>query len=378
MRYTNLELVSITMKGATMYMLIVTLCCMPALAQTSLEQELQSTEQDVRSSRSTAEQASFVPQLVRLGERAYAADEFDVAATAYDYAYRIDRAGNPDEAAKHKQRMLDAKTAGREYAKVKRYVGQDDAASKRKVAEFGAFVKREWETALPDLAEGDDAIAKAAQLDMRHLGGEEAEAVAEAWVEAAKRYTSRAAMLYARAGCLYDEAAATVPTVALLKKMALLGSKIGYETAPPKGAVRVKGDKYAFTQGHPCSQGETPDKAFDGKFDTGTQIHEGPGAWLAIDLRVPRKLSRVTYGPHDCSANSPDWFERNRERQVGAVIQVSNRPDFKDATTIHTVAQPPPQLRLTVIDVSTPGVWRYVRYVAKPGDRCAIGEFDAY
>ena len=375
MRYTNLELVSITMKGATMYMLIVTLCCMPALAQTSLEQELQSTEQDVRSSRSTAEQASFVPQLVMLGERAYAADEFDVAATAYDYAYRIDRAGNPDEAAKHKQRMLEAKVAGREYAKIKQHVGQDDAASKRKVAEFRAFVKGDWKIALDGLALGDDAIAKAAQLDMRHLGAEEAEAVADAWVEAAKRYTSRAAMLYARAGCLYDEAAATIPTVALLKKMALLGSKIGYETAPPKGAVRVKGGKYAFSPGTLVVAGQGVDKAFDGKFETLFHTHPGPGAWLGIDMGMPRTITRFVIAPHDCD---PGFQELNRIRHVGATLQVCNRPDFANAVTVHTFTEPLEQRRLTVVPVEVPGVWRYVRCAPKHGDNCALGEFDAY
>jgi len=380
MRYTNLGLVSITLKGAIMRMLIVALmlCCATAFAQTSLEQELQQLEEGVRGARSVAEQESYAPQLSDLGAQAFDADEYDVAVKAYDYAQRIARSTRPADAAEYARRMHEAKAAAREYAKVKRYVGQDDAASKRKVAEFGAFVKREWETALPDLAEGDDAIAQAAQLDMRHLGGEEAEAVAYAWVEAARRNPPHAAALYLRAGVLYDEAAGTVPTAELLNKMIRFGSRIGYETAPPKGAVRVKGDKYTFTIGLACSSGDTLDLAFDGKMATGVQIQQGPTAWIAVDLGVSRRLSRIIYAPIDSRKYAADWFERNSARMVGAVIQVSNSPDFKYATTVHTITEPPPQLRLTVIDVSTPGVWRYVRYVARPDDKVAIGEFDVY
>jgi len=375
MRYTNLGLVSITMKGATMYMLLVMLCCTTAVAQTPIEVELQRLEDGVRSARSAAEQESYAPQLSDLGVQAVEADEYDVAVKAYDYAQRITRSTRPADAAEYAQRMLDAKTAGREYAKVKRYVGQDDAASKRKVAEFGAFVKREWETALPVLAEGDDAIAQAAQLDMRHLGGEEAEAVGDAWVEAARRDTAHASVLYARAGSLYDEAAAVVPTLALLNKMSKLGSKIGYEKGWPVGAVPVRGGKRAFVGGRLFDSRQTADLAFDGKFTTLAHIEKGPGAWLGVDFGRPVQITKFVIAPHECD---PGWQEYNRTRHVGAVLQVCNRPDFIGAVTVHTIEEPLEHGRLTIITVTVKGVWRYARCMSRPGDQCAIGEFDVY
>ena len=371
MRYTNLGLVSITMKGATMYMLLVMLCCTTAVAQTPIEVELQRLEDGVRSARSAAEQESYAPQLSDLGVQAVEADEYDVAVKAYDYAQRITRSTRPADAAEYAQRMLDAKTAGREYAKVKRYVGQDDAASKRKVAEFRAFVKGEWKLALPDLAEGDDAIAQAAQLDMRHLGGEEAEAVGDAWVEAARRNPPHAAALYLRAGVLYDEAAGTVPTAELLNKMIKLGGRIGYDTAPPKGAVRAKGG-WLFSM--PAQHRRPIGNACDGDFTT-FFWSASRDEWLGVDLRTPKEAIRVALAPY---YGAPDKHEFDQQRLVGATIQVSNSAEFKDAVTVYTIDTVPVHKRLTVVSISTPGVWRFVRFVPRPGDDVVLGEFDAY
>lgn len=346
----------------------------PSFAQPDFTVELKQLTAAIRGARDSAEQEAFVPRLVSLGERAFEADAFDIAATAFDYARRIDRANHPARAAEHKRNMDRARAAAKAYARLAAYRDRDDATARRKIAEFQAFVKGDWQTALPVLAEGDNLIAQAAQLDLQRLGVEEAEAAADAWVAAAKRSSTNTKSLYERAGYLYAAAAAVVPTPSLMKKMAVLGSRIGYNTSPPAGAIHVKG-KYVYSTGTPCSPTETAKQAFDGRLDTFAHIYAGSGAWIAVDLRVPRAISRIVYAPHD---SPPEWQQFDCERQVGAVVQVSNRPDFVDAITIYTVTEASAPRRLTVVTVAPSGVWRYVRYVAKPGDRLALGEFDVY
>jgi hypothetical protein len=215
------------MKRFMMYLAFVVVAATTVSAQTDFAAELQQLDKAVRGARSLTEQEPFVLQLVSLGARAFAVDEFDVAVTAYDYAYRICRTNRPAEALMYKQRMDKAKMAAREYVKLSACMGKDDAASKRKLAEFQAFVKGEWAAALPVLAEGSDLVAKAAQLDLQHLGVEEEEAVADAWVAAAKGNSANAAVLYARAGYWYNLLLNQQASPQLLKKMQTLGAKIG-------------------------------------------------------------------------------------------------------------------------------------------------------
>jgi len=363
-----------------MVCLLFVVAATSSLAQQDFAAELSQLNAAIRGTQSSAEQRSFVPTLASLGERAFAADAFGVATSAFDYAYRIAQIQQEsDEAADYKRRMTRAKTVAKEYAKVVVYRDKDDAASKRRVAEFQAFVKEDWQTALPVLAEGDDLIAKTAQSDLQRLGAEEIEAVADAWIKVARLKPAHARALYARAGWLYAAAAAAAPTPELMKKMFTLGSKIGYDTSPPAGSILVKG-KYIYSSGNPCNANQTVEKAFDGKPDTCVQLYGGLHAWIAVDLRVPRVISRIVYAPH----NNPDsqWQELACARTVGAVIQVSNRPDFEGALTIHTIIQVPVLKQLTTVTVLQPGVWRYVRYAerrtARPDDRLALGEFDVY
>jgi hypothetical protein len=351
------------------YMLVVSIA-VSAVAQADLKEELRELDATVRAAKAT-ERMELVPQLVELGERAFEADEFSVAVTAFDYASRLTRMSQPKDSLKYRKRMLESKSAARAYAKIAAHRGKDDAASKQKVAEFWAFVKGDWERALPVLAEGTGPVAEAAKLDQRRLGAEEAEAVADAWIVVAKKQPSVAKAIYKRAGQLYMEAANVVPTAELMKKVYQLSAKIGYDKAPPGIAIRANG-KYIFSPARPDSERQTADKAFDGDLKTTFQ-GLGSEAWVALDLRVPRAITKIIYGPHDCK---PEWQQLARTRMVGATIQVSNSPDFANAVTIHKIEDVPPAKRLTKVTVSPPGVWRYVRYVAKPGDRCVIGEFD--
>lgn len=342
----------------------------------AFETELSQLNKAVRSARTVKEQEAFILQLVALGERAFEADEYAVAVTAFDYASRVARRNRPEEATVYAQRMRAACVARKAHNEIAPHIGKDDATSRRKVAEFRAFVKDDWKDVLHDLAVGDDTIAKAAELDAQHLGGEEAEDVADAWVTAAKAHPSLAQQLYARAGVLYAEAASVEPTAALLRKMAQLGAKIGYDVHPPAGAVRVRGGKHAFTPGTGDGGKQDLKRLFDDSFETGVQVYEGSTAWVGVDFGVPRKITSVVFGPH----NTPlaDWKVKNCSRQVGATIQVSNQPDFANAITVHTVEKIPAAERLTAVSIDVPGLWRYVRYVAQPGDRFVLGELDVY
>lgn len=105
-------------------------------------------------------------------------------------------------------------------------------------------------------------------------------------------------------------------------------------------------------------------------------MSNGPGAWIGLDLRVPRTITKIAYAPY----TSSDLTARERDStgQIGAVVQVSNRPDFEGAVTIYTVTEAPPHQRLTIATVTVAGVWRYVRYIVKAPDRTPVGEFDVY
>ena len=353
--------------------IVIAVTMSSSFAEGGLQEDLDRLNSAIRGARSLDEQEPYILRLTSLGERALAEDAYGVAATAFDYASRIARRSRPAEAAAYAARMNEARAMERVYAQVQPFLGKDDATARRKVAEFHAFVKGDWKSALDGLALGDDALAKAAQLERQYLGGEEAEAVADAWLDAAKTRSAHAAAICRHAGVLYDEAAAVVPTTTLLAKMAKLGSRIGSETAAPAGAVRVKHAWYAFSPSRANKSSEAVDKAFDGDMRTRFEGIDG-GGWVALDLRTPQIIRRIGYAPHQPS--SDQWIELCRNRMIGAQVQVSNRPDFAGAVTVYTITEAPVMGRMTEHAVAVEGVWRYVRYKAPNHDRCAIGEFD--
>ena len=88
-------------------------------------------------------------------------------------------------------------------------------------------------------------------------------------------------------------------------------------------------------------------------------------AWTGKDLVTPKEITQITYMPRQGYGN----------RMVGGEFQVSSDPTFSsDVHTIHTVATAPDDSGgvKTTVSVTSPGAYRYIRYLGPDGGYCNV------
>ena len=108
--------------------------------------------------------------------------------------------------------------------------------------------------------------------------------------------------------------------------------------------------------------------AFDGRFDTFFDAPATDGAWAGLDLGRDhsKRVTAIAYAPR-----SGGKFP---ERMKGGRFQGANKPDFGDAVDLFTVTEAPEAGVFTKVNVSTPGRFRYLRYLSPDGGSANVAE----
>ncbi len=113
----------------------------------------------------------------------------------------------------------------------------------------------------------------------------------------------------------------------------------------------------------------TGDKVFDANIDTffdGPAASNGNGLWAGLDLGAPRAVVGLRFTPR------PAWASR----MTGGLFQGADNPDFTGATTLHTVSPAPHYTNMTVVALTSPATFRYVRYLSPNGGWGNVSEVE--
>lgn len=114
------------------------------------------------------------------------------------------------------------------------------------------------------------------------------------------------------------------------------------------------------------NKGATGDLAFDGSLRNFFDPPAG-NAWTGLDLGagVSAVITEIRYCPRDNFSG----------RMVGGKFQGSNTADFSSGVVdLYTVTTEPSDGVLTLQAISSPGSFRYLRYLAPPGEWCNVAE----
>jgi hypothetical protein len=113
------------------------------------------------------------------------------------------------------------------------------------------------------------------------------------------------------------------------------------------------------------NEGLTKEHVFDDSLGTFFDAATGNGQWAGLDLGVSNVISQVKYCPRAGFGG----------RMVGGQFQGANVPDFSSAVvTLFTISSSPPNNTLTTQTFSSPGAFRYVRYLSPNGGSCNVAE----
>lgn len=134
------------------------------------------------------------------------------------------------------------------------------------------------------------------------------------------------------------------------------------QPGPPPPKVRLSGTIISS----PAASGRGPERAFDGNLSTTFGATSSNGGWVGLDLGEPRRLVELRYAPRI----------GQEARMRGAVIHGANRPDFRDATILGYITETPPGNVLSLIRLTAPGVYRYVRYYGAYGSYSDVAELE--
>ena len=112
--------------------------------------------------------------------------------------------------------------------------------------------------------------------------------------------------------------------------------------------------------------------AFDGNLNTFFDAPTANGNWVGLDLGTNRTITSITFAPRQYGYES---------RMVGGMFQVSNNASFSTANggvvdTLYTITTTPADgyTTITIPPASSPGAFRYVRYLAPNGSYGNIAE----
>jgi len=111
--------------------------------------------------------------------------------------------------------------------------------------------------------------------------------------------------------------------------------------------------------------GNTITNVFDNSLTTFYDAANGSGDWAGLDLGTAKSIRQVRYCPR----------VGHVERMLGGQFQGANVPDFSSGVvTLGTVTTLPPTGKLTVMNLSNPTPFRYVRYLGPDGGWCNVAE----
>jgi hypothetical protein len=144
------------------------------------------------------------------------------------------------------------------------------------------------------------------------------------------------------------------------------------EVGGPSGVKFPDGRLAGTVIGTAGSYGDNPiatrAAAFDGSIDTFFDAPTPDGAWTGIDLG-PGKFKRVT-----AVAFAPRAGGKFPERMIGGRFQGSNTADFHNAVSLLTITEIPKTGILNTITLTTPGSFRYLRYLSPDGGSANVAE----
>lgn len=123
------------------------------------------------------------------------------------------------------------------------------------------------------------------------------------------------------------------------------------------------------TSGSFQSIGNTITNVFDGDLNTFFDAPGASGAYVGLDLGTPRVVKQVVYAPRSTFAF----------RMVGGVFQGSNSATFSSGVvTLGTISSTPQVGVLTPLTFTSPGSYRYYRYLGPSGSYDNISEMAFY
>ncbi len=143
--------------------------------------------------------------------------------------------------------------------------------------------------------------------------------------------------------------------------------------------IAVSGDDFALTPirtttatnpiligtaGSYNNQGNTIANAVDGNLSTFFDSPTASGGFVALDYGLPQTIKQISFAPRSTLPG----------RMVGGVFQGSNSSDFSNAVTLYTVTSTPAVGKLTTVNISNSGTFRYVRYLGPANGYCNIAE----
>ena len=106
-------------------------------------------------------------------------------------------------------------------------------------------------------------------------------------------------------------------------------------------------------------------KVFDDSLSTYFDAAQASGAWAGLDLGVARAITSIQYAPRS------GWSSR----MIGGVFQASNSADFSSGVVaLATVTAKPTEGVYTTVAVTTPGTYRYVRYLSPTNGYANVAE----
>jgi hypothetical protein len=122
------------------------------------------------------------------------------------------------------------------------------------------------------------------------------------------------------------------------------------------------------TQGSYGNDGDTSANAFDGDTSTFFDAPNASGNWVGLNLGSQYQVTEVRFAPRVS-------FE---QRMIGGIFQASNDPNFvTGVVNLYTITSAPADGYQTV-DVSAPGTYQYVRYLAPDGSYGNVSELQFY
>ncbi len=145
------------------------------------------------------------------------------------------------------------------------------------------------------------------------------------------------------------------------------GGAGGIGATTPFAPVKLAGTVIG-TVGSWDNLGNTITNAFDGNPGTFFDGPDASGDWAGLDLGTSKVITQIEYYPRT-------GYEY---RMTNGVFQAANVSGFSSGVvTLGTVTATPPDAD-TVLTVTNPGAWRYVRYLGPANGDCDVAELAFY
>jgi hypothetical protein len=133
-------------------------------------------------------------------------------------------------------------------------------------------------------------------------------------------------------------------------------------------ATQLTGSGAANTTGSYQNSGNTFANVFDSNTSTFFDAPTANGNYIQLNLGTPRTITSIAFAPRA-------GFEY---RMVGGYFEVSNDPTFATGVTVLYTITSAPVDGLTTVNVSAPGTYQFIRYVAPNGSYGNIAEMQVF